>query len=154
MGDWRTAPHILNLSIRLRWVVSFMPWPLYPWGKSPLYSLNRRLGGPQMQWKRENIPAFARNWTLAIQPIASHYTDWVKPKYRNDHYLSFTWTEHLFGDKNNQFIYIVKIQFGFGKNCVHLFCFNDKEHPFIVFLTLCECTQFFFLFTCCIILLF
>jgi hypothetical protein len=28
-------------------VVSFMPWPLYPQGKSPSYPLGRRLGGPQ-----------------------------------------------------------------------------------------------------------
>jgi hypothetical protein len=28
-------------------VVSFTPLPLYPPGKSPLYSLDRRLGGPQ-----------------------------------------------------------------------------------------------------------
>jgi hypothetical protein len=28
-------------------VVSFTPRPLYPQGKSPWYSLDRRLGGPQ-----------------------------------------------------------------------------------------------------------
>jgi len=27
-------------------VARFTPWPLYPWGKSPQYSLDRRLGGP------------------------------------------------------------------------------------------------------------
>jgi hypothetical protein len=27
--------------------VSFMPWPLYPQGKSPWYPLDRRLSGPQ-----------------------------------------------------------------------------------------------------------
>jgi hypothetical protein len=25
-------------------------WPLYYWGKSPWYPMDRRLGGPQMQW--------------------------------------------------------------------------------------------------------
>jgi len=30
-------------------MVSFMPWLLYPWGKSPQYPLDRRLGGPQGQ---------------------------------------------------------------------------------------------------------
>jgi len=29
--------------------VSLMPWPLYPWGKSPEYPLDRRLGGSQGQ---------------------------------------------------------------------------------------------------------
>jgi hypothetical protein len=42
----RTAPRILDLGTRLRWVVSFMPWPLFSQGKSPWYPLDR-LGGPQ-----------------------------------------------------------------------------------------------------------
>jgi hypothetical protein len=32
-----------------RWVVSFTPLPLYSWGRSPWYPLDRRLGGPQNQ---------------------------------------------------------------------------------------------------------
>jgi hypothetical protein len=36
-----------DLGTRWRWVVSFMPRPLYPQGKSPWYPLERRLGGPQ-----------------------------------------------------------------------------------------------------------
>jgi hypothetical protein len=35
------VPHMLNLSTRWRWMVSFMPWLLY--------SLDRRLGDPQSQ---------------------------------------------------------------------------------------------------------
>jgi hypothetical protein len=42
-----TAPRILDLATRWRWVVSFVPQPLYPQGKSPWYPLDRRLGGPQ-----------------------------------------------------------------------------------------------------------
>jgi hypothetical protein len=45
MGKWMYRcidPHFLHLCTSLRWVVSFMPWPLYP--RYPLY---RRLGGPQ-----------------------------------------------------------------------------------------------------------
>jgi len=45
---WRSGckdPRILNHSTRWRWVVSFMPWPLYTGGKSPQYPLNIRLGG-------------------------------------------------------------------------------------------------------------
>jgi hypothetical protein len=30
-------------------VVSFIPWLLYFWGKSPWYSLDRKLGGPWSQ---------------------------------------------------------------------------------------------------------
>jgi hypothetical protein len=36
-----------DLGSRCRWVVSFTPRPLYPQGKSPLYPLDRRLGGSQ-----------------------------------------------------------------------------------------------------------
>jgi len=28
-------------------VVNFTPWPPYPWGKNPQYSLERRLSQPQ-----------------------------------------------------------------------------------------------------------
>jgi hypothetical protein len=31
-------------------VVSFIPQPLYPWGKYPQYPLDRRIGGPQSQY--------------------------------------------------------------------------------------------------------
>jgi hypothetical protein len=34
------------ICISWRWVVNFMPRPLYPRGKSPRYPLDRRLGGP------------------------------------------------------------------------------------------------------------
>jgi hypothetical protein len=47
---WRNggiALCILNLGTTWRWVVSFMPRPLYPQGKSPWYPLDRRLGGSQ-----------------------------------------------------------------------------------------------------------
>jgi hypothetical protein len=46
-GSGGTAPHILDLGTRWRWVVSFMPWLLYSQGKCPWYPLDRRLGGPQ-----------------------------------------------------------------------------------------------------------
>jgi hypothetical protein len=36
-----------DLGTRWRWVVSFTPRPLYPQGKSPWYTLDRRLGGPE-----------------------------------------------------------------------------------------------------------
>jgi hypothetical protein len=40
-------PHFLALGSSWRWVVSFTLRVLYPWGKSPRYPLDRRLGGPQ-----------------------------------------------------------------------------------------------------------
>jgi len=46
-GSGVIAPHVFDLGTRLRSVVSFMPWPLYPQEKSPWYPLDRRLGGPQ-----------------------------------------------------------------------------------------------------------
>jgi hypothetical protein len=34
-GSGCIDPHVLDLGTSWRWVVSFMPWPLYPRGKSP-----------------------------------------------------------------------------------------------------------------------
>jgi hypothetical protein len=50
-GSGGMAPRILDLGTRWRWVVSFMPRPLYPQGKSPWYPLDRRLGGPQSRYE-------------------------------------------------------------------------------------------------------
>jgi len=44
-------------------VVSFMPWSLYPQGKSPWYPLDRRLGGPRAILDvvvKEKIPSLHR----------------------------------------------------------------------------------------------
>jgi hypothetical protein len=60
-GSRGIAPGILDLGTRWRWVVSFAPWPLYPQGKSPSYTLDRRLGGLQSRSGRggeeKNSPA-------------------------------------------------------------------------------------------------
>jgi hypothetical protein len=47
------APHILDLGTRWRLVVTFTPRPLYLQGKSPWYSLDRRLGEPQSRSGRD-----------------------------------------------------------------------------------------------------
>jgi len=47
LGSGGEAARIRGLGTRWRWVVSFTPRPLYPQGKTPCYTLNRRLGGPQ-----------------------------------------------------------------------------------------------------------
>jgi hypothetical protein len=43
-GSGCIDPHFLDLGTSCRWVVNLMPRPLYPRGKSPRYSLDRRLG--------------------------------------------------------------------------------------------------------------
>jgi hypothetical protein len=45
-GSGGIAPRILDFGVRWE-VVSFIPRPLYPQGKSPQYPLDMRLGGPQ-----------------------------------------------------------------------------------------------------------
>jgi hypothetical protein len=46
-GTVQIVSCIANLGGRCRWVVRFMPLPLYPWGKSPRDPLARRLDVPQ-----------------------------------------------------------------------------------------------------------
>jgi hypothetical protein len=60
-----------------RWVVSFMPWLLYP-----SYLLHRKLGGPQ-SWsgycreeKNSLAPALNQNWFLGL-PGQRLVTDWT-----------------------------------------------------------------------------
>jgi hypothetical protein len=71
------APCILNLSNERSRVVIFMLWSLYPLGKRPLNSLDRRLDGPQSWSERggEKKKMSPRNRTLTFQPVASHFTD-------------------------------------------------------------------------------
>jgi hypothetical protein len=49
IGGGGIVPLILDLGTRRRWVVSFTPWVLNSWGKSPQYPLDRKLGVPQSQ---------------------------------------------------------------------------------------------------------
>jgi hypothetical protein len=65
---------ILDLGTRSRWVVIFTPRPLYRQEKSPMYPLDRRLGGPQRrsgrggeEKKSQPLPGFE---PLIIQPLA------------------------------------------------------------------------------------
>jgi hypothetical protein len=53
---WETEVQLhafFDLSTRWRWVVSLTPRPLYLQEKSPRYSLDRRLGGPQSRSGRD-----------------------------------------------------------------------------------------------------
>ena len=43
------VPQIEKHCTRMRWVVNFTPWPLYPPGREQWCPWNRRLGRPQLQ---------------------------------------------------------------------------------------------------------
>jgi len=53
-GNGSITPRILDLGTRRRWAVSFTSRPLYSRGKSPRYSLDRRLCGPHSRSGRES----------------------------------------------------------------------------------------------------
>jgi hypothetical protein len=82
-GIGGVAPRILDLGTRCRWVVSFTPRPLHPQGKSPLYPLHRRLGGPQSRSgqggeEKNPSPRQESNSRIPIvQPVTQRYTDWA-----------------------------------------------------------------------------
>jgi hypothetical protein len=77
-GSRGIAPHIPDLGIRWRWVVSFMPQLLFSQGKSPQYPLDRRLGRPQ-SWSGHSGEV-KNSWPspglkpLIMQPIVQHCT--------------------------------------------------------------------------------
>jgi hypothetical protein len=73
MGKWRYGSTILDLCARRMWVVSFTPPPFNFRGKSPLYPLDRRLGGPESR----SVPCGAQNNLfplLGIEPLPSSQT--------------------------------------------------------------------------------
>jgi len=80
-GSTGTAAHIINLGPRWRLVVSFIPWLLYPWQKSPQYPLDRRMGQLQSQSRhtgeKKKIPALPeiKPWSFSPQPI--RYSGWA-----------------------------------------------------------------------------
>jgi hypothetical protein len=81
MGEYRYRSTILDLGTRWKWMISFTPRPLYSQGKSPLYPLDRRLGGSQSRYGRcrikTNLLRKLGIETRAIQPVARRYTDWA-----------------------------------------------------------------------------
>jgi hypothetical protein len=80
MGEWRYSSIILDLGTRWRWSAS-CPSRFTPWGNSPRYPLDRRLGGPQSWSGRcgEKSLAPARNRTRAVQHVLCRYSgSWSK----------------------------------------------------------------------------
>jgi hypothetical protein len=73
MGEWRYTSTILDFGTRWEWMISFMPWPLYPQGKRTQYPLDRRLSGLQSPiwtlWSREKFLAPVGNRNLAVQSV-------------------------------------------------------------------------------------
>jgi hypothetical protein len=84
---WRYSSTILDLGTRWRWVVNFTPLPLYPWGNSTRYPLDRRLGEPQSVWTLRNRKSFASTGNrlfghpsrslVAIPTELSRLPDWT-----------------------------------------------------------------------------
>jgi hypothetical protein len=78
MGNECIYPPILDIGTSWRSVVSFTPRPLYTWGNSPQYQLDRRLGGSQnrsgQHGEEKNLTHTGTRTldTSAVQPIASH----------------------------------------------------------------------------------
>lgn len=69
---------ILNLSTRLKWMVSFMPHPPYPWGNSTRNNwiegwVSHTPGLDVVVKRRESLPCPHRNWTPVI-PASSAVT--------------------------------------------------------------------------------
>jgi hypothetical protein len=82
MGEWKYSSIRLYLSTRSRWVLSFTPQPLYRWGKSHRYTLDRRLVGPQSRSRccgEDKFLSLARNRIPAAQPVVRRYTNWAIP---------------------------------------------------------------------------
>jgi hypothetical protein len=66
-GEEKYISTILNHSTRQSWVASFM----CPWNQTLVLKESHSQSGPCGE---EKIPVPTLNYTLAIQPIAHHYT--------------------------------------------------------------------------------
>jgi hypothetical protein len=85
-GSGGTVPHVPDLGTRWRWVVSFTTRPLYRQGKSPWYTLDRRLSGPQSRSEyngKEKNPTSCRDsnpWSFSLKlcSILSNFLQYLK----------------------------------------------------------------------------
>jgi len=69
-GSGGTAPLILNLGTRGRWVDTFVFWPLYAWGKKLQFPLEAGWAPESVWtwWQREKFSAPAGNQTWSCSP--------------------------------------------------------------------------------------
>jgi hypothetical protein len=67
MGEWKYISIILDLGTRWRWVVRFIPRPLYRWGKSSRWA-------PEQVCAVRISPVPWGNGSPAVQPRAHHCT--------------------------------------------------------------------------------
>jgi hypothetical protein len=91
-GEYRYSTKILDLGTRWKWVVSFTPRPLHPWGKSPNYPLERRLGVPQSRSGRcgvkknhFSLPGTELRWSS----LSLYRLGYKNLKFNNVHYLIY-----------------------------------------------------------------
>jgi hypothetical protein len=76
MGSGCADPRFLDLGTRWRWVISFTPLPRYPRGKSPRYTLDRGMGGPQSRYGCcGEKSCIAGNRTRAVQLEACYISN-------------------------------------------------------------------------------
>jgi hypothetical protein len=75
-------PRFLDLDTSWRWVVSFTPWSLYHWVKSPRYPLDRRLYEPQNRYERHG----------EVNILDLEGTRTPAPPSYSQYFLFFVWT--------------------------------------------------------------
>jgi len=99
---------ILALGTRRGWEVSFMPQPLYPWGKSLQYPLDRRLGGPQ-SWSGQSGEEKHSQSPLRIKPpnpdhpACSQLLFWLSYPSSSKFYIKlFNYFQHTTSAANKQ----------------------------------------------------
>jgi hypothetical protein len=98
---WKKISHILNFNTRQwTWMISSTDQLVYipPQGKSPWNPLKGKVSQNQSQvCNEEKNPTTARKWIPAVNPTASHFTEWMPIYYQWDrltlllHALIFVW---------------------------------------------------------------
>jgi hypothetical protein len=106
---WRcgdTAPHILALGSRWRWVVSFTPRSIYLQRKSLRYPMDMRLGGSQNQCRRcgEEKRIEPR---FHSRPYHNRCTDWaiLFPLWVR---IYMFWAQHAIISHSSPSLYIIR----------------------------------------------
>jgi hypothetical protein len=80
MGQRRYSSIILELDTRWRWRVSFKPWQLYSWGKSPGTQWTGGWVGPTsdldaMEYRNKSRALAIEPWPYKLHPVAKRHYD-------------------------------------------------------------------------------